>query len=68
MTYVITYLFGGDVSGRMENMERWSVERRCSSREENIQSSMTTKMPFREDGNGIGIGIGNAPINCKFAH
>jgi len=49
-------------------MERWSVERGCSSREENVQSSVTTKMRFCNDSNGIGIGIGNTPINCKFAH
>ena len=41
-------------------MELWSLERGYSSRKENVQSGVITKMPLREYGNG------NVPTNCKY--
>jgi len=58
-TYVMTCCKGGDL---MEKMERFSGERGFSSREENIQSSVTTMMRIRE----YGIGNCNAPPNGKY--
>jgi len=45
-------------------MERWSVERGYSSRQNSVQSSVTADIRVREYGNGNG----NVPTNCKYTH
>jgi len=60
-------LTGGDWSGSVEKMERWSTEHSCcNSREytaqENVQRSVTMIPRIHEYGNGNG----NMPTNCKY--